>query len=66
LLTQSVERGALQFMFDCLDEPELLDDPVALREYPERRRAVEAASRRPWERVLSSPAGKKRGSGFGK
>mmetsp|Transcript_7980 Transcript_7980/g.21038 ORF Transcript_7980/g.21038 Transcript_7980/m.21038 type:complete len:259 (+) Transcript_7980:233-1009(+) len=63
----SVERQALQFMFDCLDEPELLDDPLALKEYPERRRAVEALSRRPWEAALAAKS--KRGKatqGFGR
>lgn len=49
---QGVERKALQFIFDCLDEPELLDDAQALQEYPMRRAAVEAASRRAWERAL--------------
>jgi hypothetical protein len=60
---QSVERAALQFMFDCLDEPELLEDQEALREYPERRKALEAASRRPWEQAL---AGNKKRGGFSK
>ena len=45
----AVERSALQLVFDCLDEPELLDDPVALREYPERRKQLEAASRSVFE-----------------
>ncbi|KAG8458556.1 hypothetical protein KFE25_003091 [Diacronema lutheri] len=63
----AVERQALQFVFDCLDEPELLDDRVALREYPERRRAVEAASRISWERVLlASGKGQRRAAGFAK
>jgi aspartyl/asparaginyl beta-hydroxylase (cupin superfamily) len=50
------ERSALQLVFDCLDEPELLDDPVALSEYDKRRRAIEAASREAWQ-----PAGGKKG-----
>jgi len=41
----ALERSAMQLVFDCLDEPELLDDADALREYDERRRALEAASR---------------------
>ena len=47
-----LERSALQLVFDCLDEPELLDDPEALGEYDQRRRAVEAASRTAWEAAL--------------
>jgi len=49
----AVERSALQLVFDCLDEPELLDDSEALSEYEMRRRAVEAASREPWERAAT-------------
>ena len=45
----SLERSALQLVFDCLDEPELLDDAEALGEYEVRRRALEAASREAWE-----------------
>lgn len=45
----ALERSALQLVFDCLDEPELLDDPEALQEYPERRKALEAASRKVFE-----------------
>lgn len=48
----ATERQALQLIFDCLDEPELLDDAEALREYTQRRRALEAESRRPWESAL--------------
>ena len=43
-----VERSAMQLVFDCLDEPELLDDTEALGEYDARRRALEAESR-VWE-----------------
>ncbi len=45
----ALERSALQLSFDCLDEPELADDPQALDEYEVRRRALEAESRRAWE-----------------
>ena len=45
-----LERSALKLVFDCLDEPELLEDREALGEYHERRAAVEAASRRAWEK----------------
>jgi len=45
----ALERRAMQLVFDCLDEPELMQDRSALGEYEERRRAVEAASR-VWER----------------
>ena len=44
----SLERSAMQLVFDCLDEPELMEDKEALGEYHERRRAVEAASREAW------------------
>jgi len=54
----SVERSALQLVFDCLDEPELLDDTEALTEYDGRRRALEAQSRLAWEEA--APKGKKR------
>ena len=43
------ERSALQLVFDCLDEPELLDDREALAEYDVRRRELEAMSRQAWE-----------------
>jgi len=46
----SLERSAMQLVFDCLDEPELLQDTAALSEYDERRRALEKASRQAWER----------------
>merc|ERR1711904_411321 len=32
-----LERSALQLVFDCLDEPELVFDRLALSEYHERR-----------------------------
>ena len=44
----SKEREAMKLVFDLLDEPELLADRDALNEYDERRRAIEAASRRAW------------------
>lgn len=44
-----LERSALQLVFDCLDEPELLDDFQSLSEYQQRRREVEAQSRTAWE-----------------
>jgi len=56
----AVERSALQLVFDCLDEPELLDDSDALSEYEVRRRAVEAASREPWEAAAASGSKKKK------
>jgi len=43
---------------------ELLADPAALREYDARRRALEAASRAPWEQALA--AGKRKGAKGGK
>ena len=46
----AVERSAMQLVFDCLDEPELVGDMEALGEYDQRRRALEAASRQAWER----------------
>ena len=46
----ALERSAMQLVFDCLDEPELLDDRQALAEYDERRRALEKASRAVFER----------------
>jgi len=50
-----------QLVFDCLDEPELLDDPRALQEYDARRSELEAASRAPWEAALAlAAAGKRR------
>ena len=45
----SLERSALKLVFDCLDEPELLDDRQALSEYDERRAALEAQSRLAWQ-----------------
>ena len=45
----AVERRSLQLIFDCLDEPEILDDASSLQEYEKRRRDIEAASRAPWE-----------------
>lgn len=66
LSRQAVERQALQFVFDCLDEPELLDDRDALREYPERRRAVEAASRVSWEAALRAKGKRRTAVGFAK
>ena len=56
----ATERSALQLVFDCLDEPELLDDDVALGEYNERRRALEADSRRTWENAPARPAANRR------
>ena len=44
------ERSALQLVFDCLDEPELADDLVALDDYSSRRRSLEAESRKAWQR----------------
>jgi len=46
----ALERSAMQLVFDCLDEPELLGDQEALSEYDARRRELEAMSRRAWER----------------
>ena len=62
----SLERSAMQLVFDCLDEPELLDDREALAEYSDRRRALEAQSRAAWEAQLAKgkkkrqPPGKRR------
>ena len=56
----ALERSAMQLVFDCLDEPELLDDPAALGEYDERRRALEAASRSAWEQARGKKAKKGR------
>ena len=55
----TVERSALQLVFDCLDEPELLDDTEALDEYDQRRRALEATSRRVWEDAAAAKTAKK-------
>ena len=44
----ALERSAMQLVFDCLDEPELLSDSEALGEYDQRRRALETASRQAW------------------
>jgi len=49
----ALERKALQLIFDCLDEPEILDDQDALAQYDERRRALEEASRAPWQEALA-------------
>ena len=46
----TVERSAMQLVFDCLDEPDLVADQEALSEYDQRRRALEAASRQAWEK----------------
>ena len=56
----AVERSALQLVFDCLDEPELLEDEMALGEYDARRRALEAESRRAWEEAAARPPAKGR------
>ena len=45
----TLERSALKLVFDCLDEPELLDDPEALAEYDARRSEIERVSRLAWE-----------------
>ena len=55
-----IERSAMQLVFDCLDEPELLDDAEALSEYSERRRAVEAQSRSAWESEATQRGGAKK------
>ena len=55
----ALERSALQLVFDCLDEPELVDDAEALREYDERRRALEASSREAWQEAAGGARGKK-------
>ena len=47
-------------VFDCLDEPELLEDEMALGEYDARRRALEAESRRAWEEAAARPPAKGR------
>eukprot|EP00322_Chrysochromulina_rotalis_P028999 CAMPEP_0115863320 /NCGR_PEP_ID=MMETSP0287-20121206/18630_1 /TAXON_ID=412157 /ORGANISM="Chrysochromulina rotalis, Strain UIO044" /LENGTH=316 /DNA_ID=CAMNT_0003317767 /DNA_START=14 /DNA_END=964 /DNA_ORIENTATION=- len=56
----NVERSAMQLVFDCLDEPELLDDMQALDEYDVRRRALESESRRAWEEAVSPSKKSKR------
>mmetsp|Transcript_81058 Transcript_81058/g.153834 ORF Transcript_81058/g.153834 Transcript_81058/m.153834 type:complete len:359 (-) Transcript_81058:62-1138(-) len=55
-----LERSALQLVFDCLDEQELLDDQEALAEYEIRRRAIEAESRKPWEEAAAQSKGKRK------
>ena len=50
----------MQLVFDCLDEPELLDDATALSEYDERRRAVEAMSREAWDTAAKGKKKKKK------
>ncbi len=57
----AAERAALQLTFDCLDEPELLDDAEALGEYELRRRHLEAESRKPWEAALAQKGFAKKG-----
>ena len=57
----AAERAALQLTFDCLDEPELLDDADALGEYELRRRHLEAESRKPWEAALAQKGFAKKG-----
>ena len=42
----TLERSALKLVFDCFDEPDLLDDPEALVEYDAAVRSRESADLR--------------------
>jgi hypothetical protein len=62
------ERNAMQFVFDCLDEPEILTSGASLDDYDALRAQVEKESQDLWRNALPSTTKtrkKRKPAGFG-